>query len=228
LKDEELEKSKDKIVSLIAENKFLDAAEKLIALEYTWNKNIFSEWWRDRTKEEKELADKAYKYEEEYFQDMLLNEDKGQSVCSAEMEDGTWQEVKEYISDYSHILDTWIFKLEEIEDCCGQCVGAKRTITIDPSQTSVGENFNLTLLHELIHAFEFMLPDMQKQYVTLRLFQKLEPLIPSLLDKLNIDIHAESREHTLLFMLKSLDLDLRLNKPPGTIYSHNTENPDLL
>jgi len=129
---------------------------------------------------------------------------------------------------YSHILDAWIFKLEEMEDCCGQCVGARKTIIIDPAQISVGEDLNLTLLHELIHAFEFMMPDTHKQYVTLRLFQKLEPLIPGLLDKIETDLHTQSSEHTLLFWLKSLDLDLRLNKSPGAIYSHNIENPSLL
>ncbi|MFA5385635.1 MAG: hypothetical protein WC364_13450 [Eubacteriales bacterium] len=159
---------------------------------------------------------------------MLLNEYKEPSVCSTEIEDGTWQEVKANIFSYNHILDTWIFKLEEIEDCCGQCVGTRKTIIIDPAQTSVGEDLNLTLLHELIHAFEFTMPDTHKQYVTLRLFQKLEPLIPGLLDKIETDLYAQSSEHTLLFNLKSLDLDLRLNKPPGTIYSHNLESPDLL
>lgn len=228
MRDEELEKRKDEIFSLVAGNMFLGAAEKLIALEFTWNKKVFSEWLSNRTKEEKELADKAYHYEEEYFQDMLLNEYKEPSVCSTEMEDGTWEEVKANIFDYSHILDTWLFKLEEMEDCCGQCVGTRKTITIDPAQISVGEDLNLTLLHELIHAFEFTMPDTHKQYVTLRLFQKLEPLIPGLLDKIETDLHAQSSEHTLLFLLKSLDLDLRLNKPLGTIYSHNIENPNLL
>ena len=228
MKDEELKKRKNEIFSLIAKDKFLAAAEKLIALEYTWSKEIFSEWRRNRTKEEKELADQAYHYEEDYFQDMLLNEYKDPYVCSTEMEDETWEEVKANIFSYSHILDTWIFKLEEIDDCCSQCVGARKTITIDPAQISAGEDLDLTLLHELIHAFEFIMPDTHKQYVTLRLFQKLEPLIPGLLDKIEADLHTQSSEHTLLFLLKSLDLDLRLNKPPGTIYSHNIGNPDLL
>lgn len=228
MRNEELEKRKDEIFSLIVKDNFLAAAEKLITLEYTWSKEIFSEWRRNRTKEEKELADQAYHYEEEYFQDMLLNEYKEPFVCSTEMEDGTWEEVKANIFDYSCMLDTWIFKLEEIEDCCSQCVGARKTITIDPVQISVGEDLNLTLLHELIHAFEFIMPNTHKHYVTLRLFQKLEPLIPGLLDKIEADLHIQLSEHTLLFLLKSLDLDLRLNKPPGTIYSHNIVPQDLL
>jgi len=48
----------------------------------------------------------------------------------------------------------------------------------------------------------------------------LLPKIPKLEEMILIDIHIGNYVHSPFFMLKSLDLDLRLKKPLGTIYSY--------
>ncbi|MCL4419554.1 hypothetical protein M1146_05660 [Patescibacteria group bacterium] len=88
-------------------------------------------------------------------------------------------------------------------------------------------NNDLTLLHEIIHAFEFMLSGVRlDNFVTVRLFVELSYKIPNLSELINRDSHLDNKEHTTLFLLKSLKLDLELNLKSGTIYAYGRE--DLL
>jgi len=212
---------KEEIISLIREGKYLDAIDQLLTIVSLEDDKTYREWWNYRTRGEINLAAKAYEYDEEYFQDMLLSGyTKELPEIITNPDGGTEAEVEPEISDADFSIDSWIFKLDKLDNCSGMCGGSTRTITIDPGRAADEDTLNVTLLHEMIHAYEFMLPEIYRQYVAVRLFQKLEPLIPDLMDLINADIQSEVREHSVLFMLKALDLDLRLNKPPGTVYSY--------
>ncbi len=212
---------KEEIISLIREGKYLDAIDQLLTIVSLEDDRTYREWWNYRTRGEINLAAKAYEYDEEYFQDMLLSRYiKEQHEFGTDPDGGPEDEIEPGILDADFAIDSWIFKLEELDNSSGMCSGSTRTITIDPGRTADEDALNVTLLHEMIHAYEYMLPEIYRQYVAVRLFQKLEPLIPDLMDLINADIQSEVREHSVLFMLKALDLDLRLNKPPGTVYSY--------
>jgi hypothetical protein len=211
----------EEIISLIRKGKYLDAIDQLLTIVSLEDGKTYHEWWNYRTRGEINLTAKAYEYDEEYFQDMLLSRyTKELPECSANLDGGTEADTEQEISDADFTIDNWIFKLDRLDNCSGMCSSGTRTITIDPNRTADEDMLNMTLLHEMIHAYEFMLPEIYRQYVAVRLFQKLEPLIPNLMDLINADIQSEIREHSVLFMLKALDLDLRLNKPPGTVYSY--------
>jgi len=212
---------KEEIISLIREGKYLDAVDQLLSIVSLEDNKTYREWWNYRTKREIDLAAKAYEYDEEYFQDMLLSSYiKELPEYGTDLNGGPEAEIEPEILDADFAIDSWIFKLDKLDNSSGMCSGSTRTITIDPSRAADEETLNMTLLHEMIHAYEYMLPEMYRQYVAVSLFQKLEPLIPNLMDLINADIQSEIREHSVLFMLKALDLDLRLNKPTGTVYSY--------
>ena len=106
--------------------------------------------------------------------------------------------------------------------CEGICDPKVNTIWID------AENLHndITLLHEMIHAYDSVLYktfSAHRDYVVLKLYEKLRITIPDLLQLITIDLHTGNITHSLLFMLKSLDLDLRLDKPLGTVYSYGRE-----
>ena len=60
-----------------------------------------------------------------------------------------------------------------------------------------------------------------REYVTLRLYEKLCHKIPGLMTMITVDNHITREGHTPLFMLKSLDLDIRLGLELGTLYGHD-------
>jgi len=72
----------------------------------------------------------------------------------------------------------------------------------------------------MIHAYEYMLPENYRQFLTIMLFDKLQKRIPRLLKKIKKDMHTLLQIHEPLFLLKSFDLDLRLRKPLGTVYNY--------
>ena len=87
------------------------------------------------------------------------------------------------------------------------------------------------LLHEMIHAFEFLLDDTVpalREILALQLYKKLSAKHPDLdayLDNfLNrrtfLDIAKDGGPHGLLFALKALDIDDRKGWKPGTTFGY--------
>ena len=96
---------------------------------------------------------------------------------------------------------------------------SKNTITIHPDFNDLW-----TLLHEMIHAYEDQLTYAQGEILIIRLYNKLKEKIKNLDLVLTAWTHCVNQEllndhgdHVILFLLKSLDLDLRLNLPMGAI-----------
>jgi len=110
--------------------------------------------------------------------------------------------------------------VDDNDDFAGECYPEDRVIKLAESDVAN----DCTLLHELIHAYIFLLEgvlgQIYPQYVTLRLFDKLRKEIPNLMEKVSTDVHIDNPAHTPLFLLKSLDLDLRCGFPLGTIYGY--------
>ena len=64
---------KEEMLDNIKRDRYFQAFESLKAkLEEKDTYSLYTEWWETKTKEESEVLDKAYDYEEEYFSDLRL------------------------------------------------------------------------------------------------------------------------------------------------------------
>ncbi|MBC8394451.1 MAG: SprT-like domain-containing protein [Deltaproteobacteria bacterium] len=130
--------------------------------------------------------------------------------------------------DLNITIDQW--KLEIIDDpedsSMGRCDKKDYKIMINNHHIENVNDFKNTLLHEMIHAYEYMLPETYKQYLVLFIYQRIQwkRLGNRALKKLiKMDQHADMLVHTLLFLLKSIQLDLARRLPLGTIYGYGRE-----
>jgi hypothetical protein len=81
-------------------------------------------------------------------------------------------------------------------------------------------NDELTLLHEMIHAYEDQFTYAQGEILTVMLYSKLKNKIKNLDLVLMKWAHYDNQgggDHAILFLLKSLDLELRLDLRIGAI-----------
>lgn len=157
---------------------------------------------------------------------MMLKDYEGELAAFQAEINGEWVDRTEnLLGDKSLSLgdNLWRFKIvEKTEDWDGHCNHKERLITIVKSEK---KNIYM-LLHEMIHAYEFMLEEnceMYKQFLLIDLYERLLIKVPDLKKKMKLDLHSMLRVHSPLFMLKSLDLDIRLNKPLGTVYAYGRE-----
>lgn len=176
----------------------------------------FFKWVKNQNPEERRIKLKAFEFQDKYFQDMTLKE-YAEELTAVES-DG-----EIYIDDFSQdppaSIKRWRIRIKIKLDFDGLCNSKDQVIEIKKEKG----HKNLILLHEMIHAYEDMLSEeaeVYKQYIILRLHQKLLPKIPDLMNLITRDCHRDQAVHSILFLLKSLDLDLRLKKPLGTVYAY--------
>jgi hypothetical protein len=172
-------------------------------------KREFFNWqsWQQMTKEEYELLIKAEEFEEKYFQDFTLK---------------LYNEiVPDKVIGKIDNISSWEFRIvKENNEFVGRCNGPDKIIEI--VQNDDIENI---LLHEMIHAYEYILLEypFYHQYVLLKLYEKILSKIPNLIKIIEADKNRYTIEHTPLSLLKSFDIDLELGLPVGTIYSYGRE-----
>lgn len=213
---------KDPIDNLIKSGKVIEAKKLLDDLIKEKRRDDFMRWWTSQKSADVErLRLRAFDYEEKYFKDLSLEEfDKELSAYEA-MEKGKLVKICDGFSqDFELGMDQWrFFIVDDLGSADGECNGLKKIISV----TRKHKDNKITLLHEMIHAFEFMLAEeceIYKQFLIVRLYQRLKTKVPNLAKLISIDCHREGLVHSVFFMLKSLDLDLRLKKPLGTAYSY--------
>ena len=236
---------KNEILDDIKNDKFLQAFERLKSkLEEPDNQstyNLFIEWWSTITKEEAELLDKAFEYEEDYFSDMRLIDYKSElfavkvsnsKITDAEIKQFNNEELEldesEFIDSfegddilYRLSIDGWRFKLVDYDDDrhCGTTKFSERLVEISRKY-----NDKNTLLHEMIHIYELILKSYQlDDFVLLKLYDELLQKDDNLKKRISLDKHSAFREHSLLFILKSFKLDFELGYNLGTIYDYGRE-----
>ena len=197
-------------------------------------------WYKTATNEELKLAEKAEKFEADYFEDMTfrpgtpLHDD----FISEPFLDSKGFEVEGGVDiNFLEIsIISYCFKASQLRKSEGWCNGKKRIITISTKKLEDDS----TLLHEMIHAYENIL--LRKDYFYLRLtlrdllthflFRNLSNKIKNLNDVIHEFIHLRPYDdktrdggfHSLLFLLKSLDLDFRLAIKPGTVFGYGLDN----
>ena len=102
-------------------------------------------------------------------------------------------------------------------------------IQVDPSHV----DDDISILHIMIHMYEFSLRELPLFFhdaILWALYNNLRKKIIGLEDLLTEHSHlingpkynSYAGSHDMLFLLKSLDIDIRLGKPLGTVYGYDT------
>jgi hypothetical protein len=216
---------KEEMFENIKMGRYFQAFESLKAkLEEKDTYSLYTEWWATKTKEESEVLDKAYDYEEEYFSDLRLIDYKDE-LFAVKIFNG-----QKFIDSFEGedilykltIGDGWRFKLVDYDD---ETCGGLTSYTEKLVEISNKYNNKDTLLHEMIHLYELILKSYQlDDFVLLKLYDELLPKIKNLNKLMNLDKHIAFKEHSLLFILKSIKLDLKLGYNLGTIYAYGRED----
>nr|WP_172688122.1 hypothetical protein [Clostridium botulinum]ALP69016.1 hypothetical protein [Clostridium botulinum] len=165
---------------------------------------------QDMNKSEYSLFNKALQFQKKYFQDI-------ENVILMNVS----EEEKRFMPTQVVDFYEWKFNVVDKNDSfVGECTGFWKVINIVPSRIN-----NRILLHEMIHAYESILSDykIEHEYLIVKLYQKLLPKIPNLIEIIEVDINKDNREHTVFFLLKSLVIDLELKLPIGSIYGYGRE-----
>lgn len=166
---------------------------------------------------------------DEYFSDMRFKNKELKKFLEVEMErpDGKWDTVTEDLPGYEELdLAYWAIKLKKRMDCEGKCISKKRTIEI--KQTDDEKDLKYTIIHEMIHAYENMLLNRYRQLLCFFLRKKMfrhgltERRFLRLLkvDDCWARTDSGTAAHSILFLLKAMELDRRLKLPPGTIHGY--------
>lgn len=202
--------------------------------------NMDTNWWIEwitkiASEEEKRLVEKIEDFEE-YFKDMLFEPDsiitdltKCQFKEKEQWVDSTIirPEELEYFS-----INMFHYKVEETKESIGGFFDEKAQL-LCISRKYIDDD--ATILHEMIHLHEFVinkLPMFYHDTLYWGLYIYLREIIPEL-DKIitdhahiltEYDIYSRGGVHDILFLLKSLELDVRRAYPLGTVFSYGREN----
>lgn len=208
----------------------------------------YAEWYSQQaTNEEKLLIDKVYEFES-YFDDMLFQKDtstydlikcKSKSQNNDEMENNKSEadkwvddmvDLPEQLTYFSYSFFHFKVAPTDIDNCCGYFNEPEQTITITPEYFEDDK----TILHEMIHLHEFVINDLPLYYhdmVYWSLYKDLRNKIPKLDEIITGHTHLLTSSilyssgglHDVLFMLKSIDLDIRMKYPLGTVFAYGRD-----
>lgn len=184
------------------------------------------------TAEEFYLRLRAIRYEEDYFKDFTLSKYRRRLSKITVLMDEKWVNTESGIFDdlcWKLDIGEWSFKIIPdimMKGALGECDIDKKVIRIAES----AKKSKSILLHEMIHAYEFTFVKdpfsnlkFYKQIILIDLYNKLSIKISGLKKQLLFNVQCENIIHSPLFMLKSLELDIRLNYPLGKVYGYGKE-----
>jgi len=189
---------------------------------------------------ERKIWNKMRSYDWKYFSDMRFENRELRKfgriqVLEKEGNESSWRTTYDDFPLWQAIpdLSEWIIKeVDEKEmEALGMCEEEEKMIKVAKGLNR--SDLKLVLLHEIIHAYEGLSKPqtyaIYRQLLVLYFHEKLRKKIESkaLEEIIGIGLNffiIEKGCHTPLFLLKSLDLDLRLNKPWGTVHSYERED----
>ena len=194
----------------------------------------YLEWLESASQEDKNLLERIYELED-HFSDMLFEEDScvGELLkCQVKMDGSRWEDDRVMLPDELKYFSLNYFKIkvDDLTGCGGYFDSKEQILCI--SRENV-ENDNV-ILHEMIHLHEFVLNEQLLFYhdtLLWALYSDLRTKIENL-DKL-ISSHAHilgeqniyhmGGLHDILFLLKSLELDIRMGYRLGTVFGYDME-----
>jgi hypothetical protein len=117
------------------------------------------------------------------------------------------------------IIDQFDIRYKELPaNTKGQCNSREKGIYINSSIRSDRKEVKRVLLHEMIHAFEAIIPITYQQLLVVFYYNKLAGRLGKRKqdDLFSFDHHYINIKHAVIFLLKSLSLDLVRRLPLGT------------
>jgi hypothetical protein len=192
---------------------------------------IRAEYGKPYAEEEKKLSLKVLEYEKAYFEDMTFQPESitGDIFVECEQHIFSKRKNKEYWplpeSGFDLSISQCSFKIKRIKGAQGRYNHKSKTVFIHPEF-----NVQATILHEMVHVYDFTLdltyPYPLRDIVLIQLYNKLKGKIKDLNRLIMVWAHypnqheiicSKEGEHGVLFMLKCLDLELRIGFPFGEI-----------
>lgn len=191
--------------------------------------NLYNEWWHARTLDECKLHNTILEYENEYFEDMNLEEN---SLC--------WNiaafSYSEFDCPFLNLESNYYryYIVNDSSDFNGCCYSLEHKIEI----TKPNVENKAVILHEMIHAHESIIQEKNPiffEFLLLQLYNKLALLINDLDTRIieHSELYGQNQishsggYHGILFYLKSLDLDLRCKYPLGTVCSYGRDTGEM-
>ena len=190
------------------------------------------------TAEEERLQEKMMEYEEAYFEDFTLKPDSilRDFICFEVKDDSDkWVEIAEDLPDTGLFYCVpYVIKIADLDGAAGEYDIESRTITIGSEYVDDQK----VILHEMIHAYINLFENSKYAIIAtllecllLRLYTELKTKISNLDGRIIDHAHVIGQEdfrgkgaHGLLFFLKSLDLDIRLDLPLGSVCSYGRDD----
>ena len=177
------------------------------------------------SEKEKSLWDKVSAFEP-LFDDFLFKRDtETYSLTTVQTETGV---IGDRLPDVLERFDICQYEivLEDLDDANGQYSPKAKRISISPAADP-----DRTLLHEMIHLFEDVLEGLPLYFhdaVMYALYQDLKKKISNLDDIIRNHAHILNEtllyeaggNHDILFLLKSLSLDISQGYPLGTVFGY--------
>jgi hypothetical protein len=186
---------------------------------------------------ERKIWNRMINYNEQYFYDMQFRPRQLQRFLTHWEYDENGKPVA-CVDDLpgceDMVLVSWTIKLvKRPKGYLGKCEKRNKLIRLKANLSR--QELKYVILHELIHVYEFTLWERYRQILCIYFFKKLSRRIGErkLFELVHMDefayLNRAGYGHNVLFMLKSLDLDLRLGLSLGTIYGYEREryfNPE--
>lgn len=202
--------------------------------KYNDNRQEFYEWINHTNQDNKQLWEKVSQYGE-MFSDMVFEEGTKPHVlaCYESVDDGYDNydgflpvEIVEFSYDgFRYLVDT------KLSDCVGYFENQSLTLCVKDIED------NNSILHEMIHLHENLINNLNGQFyyhdcLVYTLYSQLRGKLDNLDELIEFHINLQNQneigmvggEHDLLFLLKSFDIDLRLDVPLGTIFCYGYED----
>lgn len=202
--------------------------------------NMDDKWFIDgqltqTTSDEERLIDKIYDFEN-LFDDMLFKEDSityELLKCQSKQQDSNiWTDDTVQLPDALEYFSYTFFrfKVEPLDGCDGLFRYDDQTLIVTP----LALDNDRTILHELIHLHEFVINEQPMYFhdmVYWALYKDLKKKIPKLDEIITghahlltgSSIYSSGGLHDILFLLKSFDLDIRMEYPLGTVFSYGRD-----
>lgn len=195
-------------------------------------KDKLHDWIQTASEEDKLLLDKVYDFED-FFGDMLFTEGTETNrfvQCQLKNSEGAWMDgeidLPDAIKYFAFNFFTYHVKALD-NGFAGQFNCKDYSLTVAPEYLTDDS----VILHEMIHMYEFVLnlfPLFYHDAVLWCLYRKLMCQIPDLNNRIEAHGHIlNSRSianrggtHDVLFLLKSLDLDLQKGYKLGTVFGY--------
>lgn len=188
--------------------------------------NFYSDWYCNQTDKEANLMMDII-FQEKLFDDMCFF--KNSITGDYMIRNGEYKAFKNGLS-----LDEQFFRIiiDNIKEYDAYTDISDKKIVIDEKHI----DNKATILHEMIHAHEYILQNQKpilKEIVLLELYKDLKPKLLNINIDLdtwifnhaniphNIDLANAGGEHDLLFFLKSIDLDIRCGFELLTVFGYD-------